>query len=391
VKYFFMTAVVNALKQRTVNAANASLPVQSATTVSSATPLLEDNERDQWENDLVDNDPLLETQSNTSSQYARSYKRLLSLLLAPVTDERGHGWAVVLGITTIFITGTVLGLIMPKNPHLPTVWYRTISSCIGYTYFISWSVSFYPQLLANYRRRTTRGLSPDFCALNVLGFACYATYNVAMYGSPYIHKLYRERYGNDAEITVQSNDVAFAVHAFLLASLTLFQIGYYDGFRSQTPSRFIGKVLLAVISLILAFPIVIYWRIWKSNWLDFVYVLSFVKIFVTMIKYVPQVILNFQRKSTAGWSIWQILLDLNGGLLSDLQLVLDATALQDFSGITGNLAKFFLGFVSIVFDAIFMVQHYALYRSDANDSGDDSGSILTSENVNDDISSGLVV
>jgi cystinosin len=70
---------------------------------------------------------------------------------------------------------------------------------------------------------------------------------------------------------------------------------------------------------------------------------------------------------------------------------LDATALQDFSGITGNLAKFFLGFVSIVFDAIFMVQHYALYRSDANDSGDDSGSILTSENVNDDISSGLVV
>jgi len=80
-----------------------------------------------------------------------------------------------------------------------------------------------------------------------------------------------------------------------------------------------------------------------------------------LMKYVPQVILNYQRKSTEGWSIWQILLDLTGGMLSDLQLVLDSAALQDFSGITGNLAKLMLGCVSIVFDAIFITQHYILY------------------------------
>jgi cystinosin len=79
-------------------------------------------------------------------------------------------------------------------------------------------------------------------------------------------------------------------------------------------------------------------------------------------RYIPQVILNYRRKSTIGWSIWNILLDFTGGVLSVLQLVLD---LKDFSGITGNPAKFGLGFVSIIFDVVFMVQHYCLYTGTA--------------------------
>ena len=34
---------------------------------------------------------------------------------------------------------------------------------------------------------------------------------------------------------------------------------------------------------------------------------------------------------------------------------------NDYTGITGNIAKFSLGFVSILFDIIFMIQHYILY------------------------------
>lgn len=62
-----------------------------------------------------------------------------------------------------------------------------------------------------------------------------------------------------------------------------------------------------------------------------------------------------------GWSIWNILLDFTGGVLSVLQLVFDCADLKDFSGISGNPAKFGLGFVSIIFDVLFMVQHYCLY------------------------------
>ena len=55
------------------------------------------------------------------------------------------------------------------------------------------------------------------------------------------------------------------------------------------------------------------------------------------------------------------MLDFTGGILSDLQLVLDCINLKDFKGITGNPAKFGLGWLSIVFDLIFMTQHYCLY------------------------------
>src|SRR3569623_950671 len=63
--------------------------------------------------------------------------------------------------------------------------------------------------------------------------------------------------------------------------------------------------------------------------------------------------------------IWQILLDFSGGILSDLQLVFDCLDLHDWSGLTGNLAKFFLGFVSISFDTLFMLQHYIWYPNGA--------------------------
>ena len=102
------------------------------------------------------------------------------------------------------------------------------------------------------------------------------------------------------------------------------------------------------------------------NWLDYLYLLSYVKVLISLIKYIPQVILNYQRKSTLGWSIWNIILDFTGGLLSDLQLVFDCAMLHDWWGITGNIAKFGLGFVSILFDIIFMFQHYGLYGTSRN-------------------------
>ncbi|KAG2207270.1 hypothetical protein INT46_003189 [Mucor plumbeus] len=77
----------------------------------------------------------------------------------------------------------------------------------------------------------------------------------------------------------------------------------------------------------------------------------------------PQVWINFKRKSTIGWSIHNILLDCTGGVLSITQLLLDASLSGDWSGVTGNPVKLGLGLQSIAFDLIFMVQHYILYRN----------------------------
>lgn len=97
-------------------------------------------------------------------------------------------------------------------------------------------------------------------------------------------------------------------------------------------------------------------------WIDVVYALSYIKLFVTLIKYIPQVHTNYQRKSTVGWSIAQIMMDLVGGVLSVVQLVIDSLLEGDWSGLTGNPVKFGLGYVSVMFDVIFILQRYYFYR-----------------------------
>ena len=58
------------------------------------------------------------------------------------------------------------------------------------------------------------------------------------------------------------------------------------------------------------------------TWLTFLYVCSYVKLAITLIKYIPQAYMNYRRKSTMGWSIGNILLDFTGGTLSIAQMFL---------------------------------------------------------------------
>jgi cystinosin len=86
-----------------------------------------------------------------------------------------------------------------------------------------------------------------------------------------------------------------------------------------------------------------------------------VKLILTVWKYVPQVFANFKRQSTIGWSITQLLLDCSGGVLSMLQLLIDSSLQTDWSGLTGNPVKLGLANISMIFDIIFITQHYVLY------------------------------
>ncbi len=97
--------------------------------------------------------------------------------------------------------------------------------------------------------------------------------------------------------------------------------------------------------------------------LELLYFFSYVKLAITIIKYCPQAWMNYRRKSTEGWSIGNILLDLTGGLLSLIQMFLLAKNYHDWSSIFGSPTKLGLGLFSIFFDLIFIVQHYVLYRT----------------------------
>ena len=106
------------------------------------------------------------------------------------------------------------------------------------------------------------------------------------------------------------------------------------------------------------------------------------KLFITVVKYIPQAWLNFKRKSTENWRIEMILLDFSGGVLYLAQLFIDSSFNQDWSGLTGNPAKLLLSNISILFDLFFMVQHYILYtdpkkKQDTQEDTQEDPSVVT--------------
>ena len=105
---------------------------------------------------------------------------------------------------------------------------------------------------------------------------------------------------------------------------------------------------------------------WADLWQK-IRTMGWAKIFITTVKCIPQAILNYRRKSTVGWNIMQVLLDLSGGIFSVAQLLIDSALQGDWTGFTANPIKFWLGNLSIVFDAIFIYQHYFLYRRAATE------------------------
>ena len=96
---------------------------------------------------------------------------------------------------------------------------------------------------------------------------------------------------------------------------------------------------------------------------SFIDFLGYGKAAISFIKYTPQAYLNYQRQSTVGWSIVNILLDFTGGSLSLAQQCIEAWNRDDGAVLWGNVPKLLLALESIGFDILFMVQHYVLYTS----------------------------
>jgi cystinosin len=214
----------------------------------------------------------------------------------------------------------------------------------------------------NYSRKTTVGMVSDKLVYDVIGFSCLSVYSVAFFYVGSVRAEYRDHNnGNNPKVAV--NDVFFALHALLFAFVQIGQMCYYDG-KKQYPSLLCLRSS-AVVSFIIVLYLVLVLTIDSSvfiflYWLDFI---SFVKIGVTLVKYMPQAFLNRERKCTTGWSITACTLDLIGSTLSILQLMLDCNDTNDWGGILGDLVKIALGVLSMAFDFIFMAQHYVLYPS----------------------------
>jgi len=266
---------------------------------------------------------------------------------------------------------TVTGLLEPRNSEInvDNVFVRVsaykiyalllISDIVGWIYFVAWSISFYPQIYQNWRRKSVRGLSLDFVFINITGFAVYALYNMGLFWITSVQNQYLEKHPT-SQIPVEINDVVFAIHAFFACAILATQCLIYDK-GSQTVSNVSRTILVGIYSFIFTMSIVAVSN--AITWLTFLNTCSYVKLFVTLIKYVPQAYLNWSRKSTSGWCIGNVLLDFTGGIFSVLQMCIISYNHNDWASIFGDFAKFGLGLFSICFDILFIVQHYGLYRN----------------------------
>ena len=92
---------------------------------------------------------------------------------------------------------------------------RTLSilvQLVGWIYFFAWSISFYPQIILNFRRQSVVGLNFDFLALNILGFSCYSIFNVCLYTSHDIQQQYYTKHPHGV-LPVLLNDVRPNIHS----------------------------------------------------------------------------------------------------------------------------------------------------------------------------------
>ncbi|CAI0457186.1 unnamed protein product [Linum tenue] len=222
---------------------------------------------------------------------------------------------------------------------------------LGWLAFVSWSISFYPQVILNFRRKSVVGLSLDFLLLNLTKHSSYLIYNTVLYFSPAAQQQYFEKYGHEQRI------VSKLLHLWpgLIQACSFCS--------EQRGTQTISKISIGIVSVVWLFAAVcVFVALPSHSWLWLISIFNFIQVSMTVIKYIPQAVMNFMRKSTEGFSIGNILLDFTGGVANYGQMATQSIDQNSWVNFYGNIGKTLLSLVSIFFDILFMVQHYILYR-----------------------------
>ncbi|GER33303.1 PQ-loop repeat family protein [Striga asiatica] len=256
---------------------------------------------------------------------------------------------------------------------------KVLYNVFGWVAFVSWSICFYPQILLNYRRKSVAGLNLDYALLNMVKQLAYLIYNVSILFSPTVKKQYHRKFGDDKMLPVAQSDLAFSIHVVLVSAFSMYQIAIYD----RGTQKFSRLYVSIVAIFLLAAAVCVGIAIPHHSWFWLVSCLNTIQVVMTIVKYIPQasrnnliisrflnscyflailkVVYNYRRKSTSGFSIGNVLLDLLGGIANNIQMLMQSIDQKSWENFYGNIGKSLLALVTIVFDLILMAQHYLLY------------------------------
>lgn len=109
-----------------------------------------------------------------------------------------------------------------------------ISNFLGWSYFLVWSISFYPQIYECYKLQSAEGLSINYTYASALGFLMYGMYTIT--GSIY---------SGIGTNVVAVQDVFFSVHALIMVSMLVMQTHIYPNGGQKL--HIINKVVFSVM------------------------------------------------------------------------------------------------------------------------------------------------
>lgn len=194
-----------------------------------------------------------------------------------------------------------------------------LSNIFGVLYSFAWNLSFYPQALENYRNQNVAGYSLEYALLNPGGYLFYTIYTLSGFIDP-----------NLGTGIVSWSDLFFAIHGVALSTLTLAQCYMYKrGAKNNEFQPWCIYLLASCLFMFLASFLIEGGDFPFSMSVHAVSVAGYAKTIITLLKYAPQAWLNYKRKSTAGWSISNVILDFTGGIFSFAQLLTDSLGLGD--------------------------------------------------------------
>lgn len=233
-----------------------------------------------------------------------------------------------------------------------------ISLILLYSSFFLISISFYAQLIHNWKRKKISGLDINYILLGLFSYFNYALF-ISCY---YFLYFYIHFIRLDSRII----DVLFGIHSFICFLLFSIQ-AYFEYDKLYKSISMIIKIIIPILLisslLIYVLPIII--QKYHFNLAAYSLVISFYLLYC--LKYYFQIKHNHSRKSTIGFNFFYSLFDLGGNIFGVAYYTYNMSL--QYGWIWIDIIGWVCFFCSIIGNICLMVQHWVLYANSNSDLG----------------------
>ncbi|ODV64518.1 cystinosin-like protein ERS1 [Ascoidea rubescens DSM 1968] len=278
---------------------------------------------------------------------------------------------------------------------------KVLVDLLGWLYVIFWSIAYYPPILLNFKIKSSESLSLDSILLNLTGYHCYFFSVYLLTCNETVKVQYSNFHGINSKPLLNYIDLVYVSHGLLLNYLTFVQVIYYKFQRNRThyhknDMKNIKSILLrahkstkVIISIIGIFVIVLMNQIFINKSILLISLttyLTYIKLFLNLIKHIPQIVLNSRKKNMKGFSLIMICLDVSGAICCLSQLTVN-NFLSNIKGmhehdhslnhsqmeidfidiICKNVGKFCLSFIALTVDICYLIQKRMYSQAISND------------------------